>query len=135
MNDSSKMMTRTGQCSCGAIKFTVSGPPINVRACHCRDCQRVTGSAFFVRALFPKSQVKISGKPAGFHSSDDVTREFCPHCGSHIFVERKSRPDAIAIALGTFDNLEGISPTEHFWVSDRQPWVSIPDKVSQYEES
>lgn len=124
---------RTGSCFCGAVKYVVTGDPINVRACHCQDCQRLTGSAFFVRALFLKSQVTISGTPSEFPSSDDLTRKFCPRCGSQIFCERKSRPDAMAIALGSFDNLDGIFPSEHIWISDKQAWVSIPggSKTSQ----
>jgi hypothetical protein len=128
-------VTRSGQCFCGAVKFTVTGPPINVRACHCQDCQRLTGSAFFVRALFPKNKVTISGMVAEYPSSDDLTRKFCPRCGSQIFAERKSRPDDLAIALGSFDHLDGISPTEHVWVSDRQEWVSIPITVKQHRQT
>lgn len=125
-------LVRTGGCFCGAVKYTVAGAPINVRACHCRDCQRLTGSAFFVRALFPKSQVNIIGTVTEFPSSDDVTRKFCPRCGSQLFAERRSRPDAIAIALGSFDHLEGISPSEHIWIADKQAWVSIPGGVEQH---
>lgn len=134
MSESSinRSATRTGQCFCGAVKYVVTGPPINVRACHCRDCQRLTGSAFFVRALFLKTAVSITGRLAEFPSSDDLTRKFCPRCGSQMFAERKSRPDSIAIALGSFDHLDGISPTEHVWVSDRQEWVSIPITVQQH---
>jgi hypothetical protein len=140
MSESSKkgpsgLVTRTGGCFCGAVKFVVTGPPINVRACHCRDCQRLTGSAFFVRALFPKSHVAVTGQLAEFASSDDVTRRFCPRCGSQLFADRKSRPDAIAIALGSFDHLDGISPTEHIWVSDRQEWLSIPAGIKQHRET
>ncbi len=139
MNESSPkksaQVKRTGQCFCGAVKFTVTGDPINVRACHCKDCQRVTGSAFFVRALFPKDQVNITGNLAEFPSSEDLTRKFCPRCGSQLFADRKSRPDAIAIALGSFDNLEGILPSEHIWISDKQEWFSIPAGIKQHRHT
>lgn len=128
-------VTRTGGCFCGAVKFTVTGDPINVRACHCKDCQRLTGSAFFVRALFPKDQVTVTGNVAEFPSSDDVTRKFCPRCGSQLFADRKSRPDAIAIALGSFDNLDGILPSEHIWISDKQEWFSIPAGIKQHRQT
>lgn len=128
-------IVRTGQCFCGAVKFVVTGPPINVRACHCRDCQQLTGSAFFVRALFQKDHVRVTGTVTEFASSEDLTRKFCPRCGSQIFAERKSRPDAIAIALGSFDQLDGIFPTEHVWVSDRQEWLPIPADARQHRET
>lgn len=121
-----KSVTRTGGCFCGAVKYVTAGEPINVRVCHCQDCQRLTGSAFFVRALFPKTAVTVTGQVTEFHSSDDLVRKFCPRCGSQIFAERHSRPDSIAIALGSFDSLKGITPSEHVWVSDKQTWVSIP---------
>lgn len=135
MSEKSASISRTGQCFCGSVKFIVSGPPINVRACHCRDCQRLSGSAFFVRALFLKEHVQIAGEVTGFASSNDLVRKFCPRCGSQIFAERKSRPDAIAIALGAFDQLDGIFPTEHVWVSDRQEWLLIPAGVQQHRET
>jgi hypothetical protein len=126
---------KSGGCYCGAVKFTISGPPINVRACHCKDCQRFTGSAFFARALYPKDQVDITGELAEIPSSDDLIRKFCPRCGSTLFCERKSRPDAIAIALGAFDSTEGFSPTEHIWVSDKQGWLFLPDTIKQYPKA
>ena len=114
---------RTGGCFCGAVKYVVSGAPINVRVCHCQDCQRLTGSAFFVRALFPRAAVTIPGQLAEFHSSADLTRKFCPRYGSQTFAERKRRANTIAITLGSFDNLEGICPSDHIWVSDKQQWL------------
>jgi len=128
-------MTRTGQCFCGAVKYVVTGEPLNVRACHCQDCQRLTGSAFFVRAAFPKKSVTITGSLAEFPSSDDVIRKFCPRCGSQIFAERRSHPDVITIALGSFDNLDGIQPSEHIWTSDKQAWVAIPVDAKQHLKS
>jgi hypothetical protein len=125
---------RTGGCLCGAVKFTVSGNPINVRACHCKDCQRLTGSSYFARAVYSKNLASITGELAEFPSSDDLMRKFCPRCGSQIFCERKSRPDTIAISLGSFDHLHGIGPSEHIWVSDKQEWLSLPTTVKQHPE-
>lgn len=125
---------RTGSCFCGAVKFVVSGLPINVRVCHCQDCQRLTGSAFFVRALFPGTAVTITGQLAGIATSADLTRKFCPRCGSQMFAERKSRPDTVAVALGSFDRLDGLCPSDHVWVSDKQEWLSLPADARQHLE-
>jgi hypothetical protein len=126
---------RSGGCLCGAVIFTVSGVPINVRVCHCQDCQRLTGSAFFVRALYSRNVVNFTGELAEFLSSTDLIRRFCPRCGSQIFAERKSRPDAIAISLGSFDKLDGICPSEHIWGSDKQEWLSLPADIKQHLEA
>jgi hypothetical protein len=79
--------------------------------------------------------VAITGSVSEFPSSDDLTRKFCPRCGSQLFAERKSRPDAIAIALGSFDELDGIFPSEHIWISDKQAWLSIPADTKQHRQT
>lgn len=129
-----KAVTRTGRCLCGGVKFIATGNPINIRACHCQDCQRLTGSAFFARALYPREAVSITGTLAEFKSSDDLARKFCPHCGSQIFAQRKSN-NAIAVALGSFDDLMGLQPTEHIWLCDKQPWVIIPPDQKCHQQA
>lgn len=78
--------------------------------------------------------IRITGKLAEVHSTADLTRKFCPRCGSQIFAERKSNPEAMAIALGTFDDLKGLHPTEHVWVSDKQNWLILPSGTRQHQE-
>ncbi len=116
---------RTGGCFCRAVKYTVSDEPINVRVCHCQDCQRLTGSAFFVRALFSRNSVTVTGAVDEIASSEDLLRNFCPKCGSLVFCWRKSRPDRLAIALGSFDDLHGLRPSEQIWLRDKQPWIDL----------
>jgi hypothetical protein len=117
------------------VKYVAAGDPINVRVCHCQDCQRLTGSAFFVRALYPRTAVSIAGALAEINSSEDLIRKFCPRCGSQIFAQRRSNPNAIAIGLGSFDDLKGLEPSEHIWVADKQEWLAIPVGVKRHPES
>lgn len=126
---------RKGSCFCGDVKFVVTGDPLNVRACHCRDCQQLTGSAFFVRAIFPKSAVSFSGRLSEFPTNEDVVHKFCPRCGSQIFAGRRSRPDAMGIALGTFEDLKGLRPTDNIWVSDKQDWVVLGSDTKLHPQS
>jgi hypothetical protein len=39
-------MDLEGGCVCGAVRYRLTAPPLIVHACHCRDCQKQTGSAF-----------------------------------------------------------------------------------------
>ena len=119
----------TGGCLCGAVRYEASGEPLNVRICHCRLCRKATGQAFFARAMFPSDSVRIEGGTAGFKSSEDLERRFCPKCGTGLFAQRRSRPDAISITLGSFDEPDALKPEIQIWTSQRIGWVEALDEI------
>jgi len=124
-------MTREGGCLCGAVRFTVEGEPLNVRICHCRNCQKAMGSPFFARALFDQRALTIDGETACYPSSEALERVFCKRCGTRLF-SRRTNGTAVGVALATFDDRNAFSPTEHIWVSEKIDWVKLDDGLSQY---
>ena len=36
----------TGGCQCGSVSYVATAEPMRVSACHCKECQRQSGSAF-----------------------------------------------------------------------------------------
>ena len=88
-----------GGCVCGAVRFKTKGPPRHAFACHCAFCQRASGSAFSVEAIFPKEAVEITGGPLTTyeHKSDESGRalfpRFCARCALRA-AERKSLMEA-----------------------------------------
>lgn len=123
----------TGSCLCGACRYATKAAPINIRACHCRLCQKATGAPFYARVLVPRSAVEISG-PVDWHpSSEDLRRGFCTRCGSTLFSERRSL-DIVGLTHGSLDEPDRYPPTEHIWTSSKQAWVMIGDGVAQYPE-
>jgi len=124
-------MTREGGCPCGAVRFRVEGEPLNVRVCHCRNCQKAMGSPFFARALFPHRALSVEGETARYPSSEALDRVFCKTCGSRLFAWRKS-PAVAGVALAAFDDRNAFAPTEHIWVSERMRWVKLDDGLPQY---
>ena len=62
-------MMRVARCHCGAVEAACEGEPRKVSLCHCRDCQRRTGSAFSVAVFYPKEQVRPSGETRAFAAS------------------------------------------------------------------
>jgi hypothetical protein len=125
--------TITGGCLCGACCYETDAEPINVRACHCRACQKATGGPFYARVLVPKADVTISGPVRWFASSQDVRRGFCPQCGATMFSERLSI-GAIGLTMGTLDEPARFQPAEHIWVSAKQPWIFLQDGLPQHPE-
>src|SRR5258705_3501797 len=69
----------TGECLCGAVRYSVSGDPIHVARCHCADCRKESGSAFSVYAQWPVEMFEMTGEIASYDG-----RGFCPRCGSRL---------------------------------------------------
>ena len=125
------MMTREGGCLCGAVRFKAEGEPVNVRICHCRNCQKAMGSPFFARALFDQRSLTIEGGTARYASSEALDRVFCKTCGTRLFAWRKN-PAVAGVALAAFDDLNAFAPTEHIWVAEKIDWVKLDDGLPQY---
>ena len=126
----------TGGCLCGAVRYEASEPPIETGICHCRDCQKSTGSAFMVVARFPRAAVRfIKGEPKLYRSSAIKDKAFCSNCGS-LLIDRylvpKSKdvhlhPDMVWIMVGTLDHPEAVSIDWHYGVESQLPWVHFDD--------
>ncbi|WP_374543373.1 GFA family protein [Sphingorhabdus sp.] len=131
----SDIKMRGGGCLCGAVRYSVPSQPIVVAVCHCRDCQKQTGSAFSLVAAFPRSVVSIEGDCASLEttaaSGSPVTRSFCCKCGSPLFSETKSGNEAglVFVKAGTLDETLDLAPTAHVWTASKQAWVQIPDGI------
>ena len=125
-------MIREGGCLCGAVRFQVEGEPINVRICHCRNCQKAMGSPFFARALFAQTAIAIEGQTARYASSEALDRVFCKTCGTRLFAWRRNGT-AAGIALAAFDDRNSFSPSEHIWVAEKMHWLKFDDGLAQYQ--
>src|SRR4249920_3720046 len=90
-----------GHCLCGAVSYTINAKPIRMAQCHCKDCQRASGTGHMSLAFFKKDDVAILGKTASYPSTADSgninTRHFCPTCGSRVYGENSARPGVIGI--------------------------------------
>jgi hypothetical protein len=126
-------MVREGGCLCGAVRLKARGEPINVRVCHCRNCQKAMGSPFFARALFPQDALTIEGDSARYPSSNAIERVFCKTCGTRLLSWR-TNGTAAGVALAIFDDRNAFTPTEHIWVKEKMNWVKLDDGLPQYAE-
>ncbi|MBB4613036.1 GFA family protein [Novosphingobium taihuense] len=120
-----------GGCNCGKIRYSSEAKPIAVAQCHCRNCQRQSGSAFSVNLLFPAATLLVSGEPAAYEDTDTesgnaVVRKFCSTCGSPLFSETRSNPALIIVKAGTLDNPGAFKPGISVWTDSQMPWVELP---------
>lgn len=126
-----------GGCACARLRFRITSAPIVVNCCHCRDCQRLTGSAFAVNAMIETARVEVLG---GWLDRDRAgadpggRRWRCADCGVLLYKDHRLFGDAMRfVRVGTLDHGERLSPDVHFFVRSKHPWVTIPDGVPQYE--
>lgn len=113
----------TGGCQCGAIRFAMSKAPARISICHCRMCQKATGSPFASLADIEHEHFTWTrGKPSTFQSSSIALRDFCPACGTPMGYRLIDGPK-IEIMTGTFDRPDRVNPTRQFGTESRLGWV------------
>ncbi len=125
------MTAITGGCVCGACRYASEGPVINVRACHCRRCQKATGAPFYARVMVPLDSVTIDGPVTWYDAGTGVRRGFCPACGATLFSERASA-GGIGLTMGSLDHPERYAPTDHIWTEAMQPWLVLDDGLPRH---
>ena len=124
----------TGSCFCGAVRYRVEGPPIQVEHCHCLHCRRTSGAAFVTWAVFAVSRYDIvEGTPREYEPRSGVVRTCCSSCGSQLSWQQRDA-ETIDVTVGTLDEPETLSPGWHVWDSRRLPWVKLDDDLPRYSE-
>ncbi len=120
-----------GQCLCGDISYTYEEDSmVSAFHCHCKDCQRVTGSGKATVGMFPDSAVSIDGEFKTYASigtdGSHVKRGFCPTCGSQMFTFVKEIPGHTFIKAGGMDNSDHLNVALNCWTKSASAW-SMPD--------
>jgi hypothetical protein len=127
--------TLTGSCLCGAIRYSISAPVTELRACHCTHCQKTSGAAGSVNAPLPSEAFKLTqGTPKRYAakaaSGRTLYRYFCGDCGAPIYSQRETAPGMVVVRAGTFDNPGPMKITANIWTASARPWAHI-DPASQ----
>jgi hypothetical protein len=127
-----------GGCSCGAVRYRLETAPMFVHCCHCRDCQRQTGSAFVLNALIETDRINVfSGATMPVSMPTDSGRPHlihrCPGCQIAVWSDYGGRPALRFVRVGTLDNPTALSPDVHIFTRSKQPWVNLPENVPAFE--
>ena len=132
-------MPITGQCLCGQVSYTVDADRLLTAVCHCKNCQRQSGSAYSILSIAPRDKLSVEGLLKTYQDTADsgakLDRQFCPECGSAMFSVHPATPETIIIKAGTFDDTSWLKPVAHVWCSSAQSWVKIDDNVTQFPEN
>ncbi len=127
----------SGACQCGHVRYSIAGEGYRLNICHCRDCQRQSGSAFGMSLIIKPDAFHLdSGELRKFLVRADSGREktcaFCPDCGVRIYNASSS---LTALKAGTLDDTSRLMPDAHYWTTRKQQWTRLPSDIPCFEES
>jgi hypothetical protein len=120
----------TGGCGCGAVRWELSEPPIGSAYCHCKRCQRRTGTSVSVSALAMADHltitqgaelVRVWRPETGWH------KHFCGECGSALFTTNPDDDSVVGMRMGGFDDDPGVRPGFHQFTAYAPAWAPVPD--------
>ncbi len=128
-----------GGCTCAAVRYSLSTAPLFVHCCHCRWCQRETGSAFVLNALIEADRVsllqgtpEVVNTPSESGKGQKIAR--CPSCRIALWSAYAGAGDAIRfLRVGTLDEPDRLPPDIHIFTASKQPWVLLPPEVPAAE--
>lgn len=132
-------MNLEGGCSCAAIRYKLTASPLIVHACHCRDCQRVTGSGFVINIWIEKQFVETNAaipKSLTLRGGSGKDHEvfFCDKCGTCVWSRYHIAPgEALFVRAGTLDKPEAVRPDVHIFTRSKLPWLDLPEGVLAFE--
>ena len=121
-----------GGCTCRQVRYRLSGLPLIVHACHCRWCQRETGTAFALNALYEADRVthlasepEIVPTPSMSGKGQRIAR--CPSCRVAVWSNYAGAGPAVRfVRVGTLDEPDRLPPDIHIYTSSKQPWFALP---------
>jgi hypothetical protein len=126
-------MSFEGGCTCRAIRYRLNSAPLFVHCCHCRWCQRETGSAFALNAMIEADRVALlQGQPEVVDTPSQSGRGQqiwrCPNCRIAVWSNYAGAgPTVHFVRVGTLDEPDLLPPDIHIFTMSKQPWVRLPD--------
>ena len=132
-------MTLEGGCACGAVRYRLTDEPIFVNNCHCRLCQRQTGSTSVVNAFVESEHLtQLSGETsrhavkAGSGGDHVIVR--CRNCGTALWsIYPRLGELGAGVRVGTLDDPSAVTPDAAIFTESKMAWVTLPEGIPQFE--
>jgi hypothetical protein len=129
-----------GRCTCGEVRYRMASGPLFVHCCHCRWCQRETGSAFVLNAMIEADRVQLlHGEPEMIDTPSNSGKGQkifrCPKCRVALWSHYAGAGDKVCfVRVGTLEEPDLLPPDIHIFTASKQPWVLLPPDVPAVPE-
>jgi hypothetical protein len=131
---------REGGCACGQVRYRLHGDPIMVHNCHCRLCQRQTGSTSVVNAFVETDLIEVlagdlADNVVAAGSGQPHTIRRCAACGTAVW-SHYARLGTLGAGLrvGTLDDPDSVTLDVVIFIESKLPWVPLPEGVPAFAQ-
>ena len=129
-----------GECLCGQLKCEFNQDQVaSAHHCHCKDCQKITGSGKATIVILPTEALTIEGEYKTYTvtgtDGSTVTRGFCPTCGSQMLSYVEEMPTLRFIKAGTLSDSSWVTIDSSFWRTTAQPWSQVDERSEAFEKN
>ena len=128
---------QSGGCLCKKITYKFDkSHVISAHHCHCKDCQKSTGSGKATILLIPNESLQINGELKYYtvtgSAGSNISRGFCAECGSPLISFVKENPDIKFIKAGSIDDSAWINADSNFWSSTARSWSPVDETIHTF---
>lgn len=117
----------TGSCLCGSVFVHVSAAPLLTFACHCRDCQKFSASAFSLTAMIPIEGLAVNGDTKiGGLRAEQREHHFCSKCMNFIYSRIKGVENRVNLRVSLLDDLTWFEPFVELMTAEKLAWSHVP---------
>ncbi len=128
----------SGRCLCGAVRYEGDVEPIFMGNCHCTDCRKSSGSGHMALISVPETAIAITGEVKAYELKADsgavMTHNFCPNCGSQMFMKNLTMPGVMVLVAATLDDPEIYKPTVTVYASRALSWDKPHPGTEKFDE-
>lgn len=127
-----------GGCACGAIRYEVSGTPMMMNDCQCRNCQRDSGTGHSSHLTFVGAPIQVSGAPSLWTTMGEggtrKSRAFCPTCGAPVCILFPDMPEVFVASAASLDDPGRYTPQIVMWTAAGQGWDYLDPALPKFDK-
>jgi hypothetical protein len=129
----------TGGCACGRVRYAATVEPDEAYLCHCRMCQKSTGSISIAFVNAKLDRLSWDGEPDWYDSSPIAKRPYCRECGTSLGFLFKKDAEKMDLTVASFDDPSPFKPKHHFGAeSMHRAWINtegLPEyRTDEYQK-